>query len=450
MERRHQDRGRLRRNTSSYSSNHYSNSKYKHTSGTHVSSWSNRRRPTTYDSVEEKLTTDDAEREEGTSNSLQGLIGTCPFMCPGDLFLKIPRSEYMVCCYCPCVDFHRKVKGICSCVKIDVVLIVIESERAQRESLRDLAVFERLEGNPGKTSPSLAVKKFCRTISTKDVRASDVRPLPVLEETLTYLLNLLDSTDHGFELVHAFIFDRTRSIRQDLVMQNIVDDRAIDMYEKMVKFHVLSQLKLRRCGCGPDMVSLLHLNMEQLTKSLTSLYDLYDASRDCNSLYRNEAEFRSLYVLLHLNPTSHPVRESLSLWLQHVPLSVIQSKEMHFARTILRFLRLGNFKRFFDTIVGEASYMQYCVIEPYISEVRALFLSCINNAGYKLHPYPLTHVSKLLRMKESEVERLCNVCGLLITDEMGTKLLPTKQTTFCYPKDGFQNYNFLGLEQFET
>lgn len=32
-------------------------------------------------------------------------------------------------------------------------------EMAQRERLRDLAVFERLHGNPAKTSPEIAVKK---------------------------------------------------------------------------------------------------------------------------------------------------------------------------------------------------------------------------------------------------------------------------------------------------
>ena len=37
--------------------------------------------------------------------------------------------------------------------------ISAERERAQRERLRDLAVFERLNGNPALSSPSLAVKK---------------------------------------------------------------------------------------------------------------------------------------------------------------------------------------------------------------------------------------------------------------------------------------------------
>lgn len=39
------------------------------------------------------------------------------------------------------------------------IFVILAGERAQRERLRDLAVFERLDGNPRKTSPVLAVKK---------------------------------------------------------------------------------------------------------------------------------------------------------------------------------------------------------------------------------------------------------------------------------------------------
>lgn len=71
-------------------------------------------------------------------------------------------------------------------------------------------------------------------MSSKQVEPSDVRPLPVLEDTLDYLLKLFDSRDYPFEVVHDFLFDRTRSIRQDLSMQNIGGDKAIQMYQKMV------------------------------------------------------------------------------------------------------------------------------------------------------------------------------------------------------------------------
>ncbi|XP_042957487.1 SAC3 family protein C isoform X2 [Carya illinoinensis] len=270
-----------------------------------------------------------AEGDVDDSHSLPTLVGTCPLMCP-------------------------------------------EGERAQRERLRDLAVFERLNGNPRKTSPGLAVKK--------------------------------------------------------------------------VQFHVTSCHKLQSCR-DPNISSVHYLNMEQLTKALASLFNLYDANRNYDSTYEHEAEFRSFYVLLHLGPNSQPMGESLSLWFRHVPIPIINSKEMCFARKILRFFRMGNYIRFLSITASEASHLQYCIIEPYVSEVRGLALSCINNGGYKLHPYPLAHLSKLLMMKESDLISFCNACGLeTCIDEVGNKFLPTKQTTFCCPKGGFQSYGFTGLE----
>ncbi|TYI78508.1 hypothetical protein E1A91_D06G217000v1 [Gossypium mustelinum] len=356
------------------------------------------RKSETYDGISQQQEEQEAREDVGS------IIGTCPFMCP-------------------------------------------DGERAQRERLRDLAVFERLHGDPRKTSPSLAVKKFCRTISVKHVQASDVRPLAVLEDTLNYLLNLLDSSEHPFEVVHDFIFDRTRSIRQDLSMQHIVNDRAICMYEKMVKFHVISHQRLRNCTSS-SISSLQYLNMEQLTKALASLYVLYEANRNNNFVYENEAQFRSFYVLLHLDSKNQQMEESLSYWFRNVPSPVMKSKEMHFARQVLRFYRMGNYKRFLCTVSSEASYLQYCIIEPNVNEVRALAISYINNCCYKLHPYPLEQLSKLLRMKELDVESLCHACGLKITSDDGeNKSLPTKQTTFSIPKGSLQSYELVGLQQ---
>ncbi|KAL9266646.1 SAC3 family protein C-like protein [Drosera capensis] len=329
----------------------------------------------------------DEEERGGSGSDPQFIVGTCPFMCPVKTQEIRASDDYSL----------------------------YERERLQRERLRDLAVFERLDGDPARTSSGLAVKKFCRTVSIKDIEASDVRPLPVLDRTLNYLLELFDSSDHPFETVHDFIFDRIRSIRQDLSMQNIIGDQAISMYEKMVKFHVISHHKLRKCATkGPPTSPMHHLNMEQLIKSLASLYNLCDINRKLDCDCENEAEFRSLYIFLHLGSQGHNhiMGESLSLWLSRLPPSVIRSKEMLFARTILssgagnfssallsRFYHVGNFWRFFYCISKEATYLQLCMIETCINEVRAEALACINHGGYKLHPYPLTLLCETLKMK---------------------------------------------------
>ncbi|RVW19033.1 SAC3 family protein C [Vitis vinifera] len=82
-------------------------------------------------------------------------------------------------------------------------------------------------------SPSISLTSFAEPLPLSTCRRQMCGTSSV-GETLNYLLNLLDATEHPFEVVHDFIFDRTRSIRQDLSMQNIVNDQTIHMYEEMV------------------------------------------------------------------------------------------------------------------------------------------------------------------------------------------------------------------------
>lgn len=74
-----------------------------------------------------------------------------------------------------------------------------------------------------------------------------------------------------------------------------------------VKFHVVSHYKLWCSVSDPKITSMRHLNMEQLTKTLASLFNLYEANRISNYVHENEAEFCSLYVLLHLGSHSKPM-----------------------------------------------------------------------------------------------------------------------------------------------
>ncbi|KAI3773587.1 hypothetical protein L1987_48117 [Smallanthus sonchifolius] len=344
------------------------------------------------------------KQDDNDPEALPNLTGSCPYMCP------------------------------------------IE-ERIQRERLRDLAIFERLNGNPSQSSSTLAVKKFCRTISTKDVRNVDLRPVFVLEDTLNHLLNIFGSKSQPFEVIHDFIFDRTRSIRQDLSMQGIVTgDQAIGIYERIVKFHIISQHKLQRndVNSNSNVSPMHHLNMEQLTKTLSSLYHLYDKTQKPNP------GFYSFYVLLHLGSDHQPTGESLSLWFRKLPFSVMKSKEMMFARRLLRYSRFGNYKQFLETIDSEASGLQFYVLEPYVCDVRAFGLSCLNHGGYKLNPYPLVDISKHLFMEESDVESFCKDCGLdTYTSEDGTRFMPAKQTSFCSPK-GPRKYYPMVSERLKT
>ena len=64
---------------------------------------------------------------------------------------------------------------------------------------------------------------------------------------MDYLLHLLNSSEYPFEIVHDFIFDRTRSVRQDLSIQNLVNDQAIGIYEDVVQSNLDSFLTSLSC-----------------------------------------------------------------------------------------------------------------------------------------------------------------------------------------------------------
>ena len=62
-----------------------------------------------------------------------------------------------------------------------------------------------------------------------------IRPMPILQNTIDYLLTLLDQPyDERFLGVYNFLWDRMRAIRMDLRMQHIFNQGAITMLEQMV------------------------------------------------------------------------------------------------------------------------------------------------------------------------------------------------------------------------
>jgi hypothetical protein len=70
---------------------------------------------------------------------------------------------------------------------------------------------------------------------TAERDADLIRPLPVLQKTMEYLLGLLDHTyDDSFLGLYNFLWDRMRAIRMDLRMQHFFNQEAISMLEQMV------------------------------------------------------------------------------------------------------------------------------------------------------------------------------------------------------------------------
>lgn len=246
-------------------------------------------------------------------------------------------------------------------------------EIQRRQNMSDIQLFERVDPtNSSVTSVELAVKRFARTVD--DPKASDFRTRDALHRTMTHLSRILDRTDVRFGLVHKFLWDRYRSVRQDLYIQGIEDDFAIKIFEQIVRFHVLSEHEL--CEEDQTVTNMegfnSHLNLEQMNKALISLADMYTKAAADGRPAPNEAEFRA-YHLLSLMSQHGKFKGD-----QQAFLSILQGlrPEVRNAPVVQWVLKLRssfysrNYIRFFKLIL-DAPYLCACLAHTYFGAVRA-------------------------------------------------------------------------------
>lgn len=211
-----------------------------------------------------------------------------------------------------------------------------EIERHERERKGDLDKFERVDGDRNLTSADLAVKKYTRTPSREPHL---IRPLPVLQMTMNYLLSLINQGyDEGLLRLHSFLWDRMRAVRMDLRMQHIFNREAITMHEQMIRFHILAMHELcqYKKGEGFNEGFDAHLNIEQMNKASVDLFEMYDDHRKRGIQVETEAEFRGYYALLKLD--KHPGYSvepaELSLDLAKMTPEMRNTRQVLFARDV--------------------------------------------------------------------------------------------------------------------
>ncbi|KAL6581833.1 hypothetical protein OROMI_005847 [Orobanche minor] len=292
-----------------------------------------------------------------------------------------------------------------------------ESERAERERKGDLDQYERLDGDRNLTSEFLAVKKYTRTAERE---ADLIRPMPILQKTMDYLLSLLDEPyDDTFLGLYNFLWDRMRAIRMDLRMQHIFNRGAINMLEQMIRLHIIAMHELCEYTKGEGFSEGFdaHLNIEQMNKTSVELFQLYDDHRKRGIHVPSEREFRGYYALLKLD--KHPGYKvepaELSLDLAKMTPEVRQTPEVLFARDVARACRTANFIAFFR-LGRKASFLQACLMHAHFSKLRTQALASLH-CGLQINQgIPVTLVAKWLGMEDEDIENLLDYYGFSVKD----------------------------------
>ena len=285
------------------------------------------------------------------------------------------------------------------------------------------------------------VKRFRRSAAGYDEQLpSDIRPPLVLQRTLNYLLDEVVGGPEPLAKVHKFVWDRTRSIRNDFSIQQVSRINglrvAIDCFERIARFHLLALHQLSHPS--RENGGFNHFQeREQLNNTLLSLTYYYDDNRHKLEM-PNEAEFRSYCIVFEIQNLRPDVEDRAQRW----PTSLLcdprvdTALRIHAAATnahdrqgplrpAARFrVAQNNFARFWALVGSKrVSYLLACCAEMYFHYIRTHALRTIYRA-YRIGPrrtedLTLDVVRKMLGFDtETQAERFCAEHGFALPERV--------------------------------
>ncbi|CBQ73909.1 related to SAC3-leucine permease transcriptional regulator [Sporisorium reilianum SRZ2] len=296
-----------------------------------------------------------------------------------------------------------------------------EFEREEREFQKELDPLELYPGTD-RVDPRIAVKIYRRPAAGRELPLpEDVRPPPVLRRTLDYLFHDLlpaDPNNPRFTQVQGFLWNRTRAVRQDFIVQSEGGSIAIECHERIARYHILCLHW--RGGPGAEGWSEQQ-ELEQLRKTMRSLIEFYDDNRRKSSAGAaqqpcpNEAEFRAYNLLLHLRDPE-TLREA-----ELLPGDIFRSPLVQTAINVRQLAQRSNnlekrgqprnteatlnfFSKFFAELrKPSVNYLMACLAENSFSSVRIGAVKAMSKAYMAQHRgVPIERMQHVLGMDSAE------------------------------------------------
>lgn len=298
-------------------------------------------------------------------------------------------------------------------------------ERIRRSLENNIYDVER-GGKNGKISSERAVKAFCRPAAgNPQPLPSDVRPPNVLVSTLDYLSQEIVPQ---LPQTHAFLWDRTRSIRQDFTYQNYQGPEALWCFEAIARIHLVSLHVMAEAVHTSGVEWSQQQELEQLNKCLQSLNDFYSSlpqgfERECAGEMRAYSLISHFFDVELASSTAklpicdHPLvilalelrslaSTSVPLFFQRVrkpdvPLLLRAIAEVHFNALRLRQLRMLH-----HTLHPRASFYslkRFAILLGFNSEAEAEKFSKHYGISVSFNPEQNENALDLLSYDEAKV-----------------------------------------------
>ena len=161
-----------------------------------------------------------------------------------------------------------------------------EAEAKDREACLELSALEIVDGTQQQRRPSADVSKTVKKYQRPAAGApppplSSLRPLPVLERTVDYLLRVWAARLDVPPLARfLFLSDRLRAVQQDLSVQRL---HSIPLLARIVRFHLLAEAQVQAKAQAEAQAQGLPVSVFTLWKPVTP--------PDANSICTQDAMF---------------------------------------------------------------------------------------------------------------------------------------------------------------
>lgn len=318
----------------------------------------------------------------------------------------------------------KYVKGTCTAM-------CPESEIELRSRERLLHYFEidwskRRGPLPDRTR---IVKAFARSAAgSKAQQPADLRTPDALMASLKFLLlHVVVDKRKPFYYIYDFIFDRLRSIRQEIVIQNLDAEISIQLLEPMCMFYSYSSYRLMEESTTNFDAKICQQHLQDCLKSLLCCYDECDRvfmhkiiavnqkKRQTPPLrYKliNRVYIEALYVLLnlgHVEPLDRATK--LPKTLKRFPLDVCAQMSLSmWTRNFRKTLELS-------TLMPPILHAVFALHLPNIR--RNLMISFSHGYNSPQLQVPISFLQRLLMLGDmKEMQKICAYYSVKISPDL--------------------------------
>ncbi|XP_023699609.2 SAC3 domain-containing protein 1 [Paramormyrops kingsleyae] len=289
-------------------------------------------------------------------------------------------------------------------------LMCPERERREREAQKRLHRFEMMPGMEKdrwpRADPTRTVKEYSRPAAGKDAtRPHDLRPPSVLLKTVCYLINAiaLSPSLQPWTEVYDFVFDRLRSVRQDMIIQRVSGPECAAVLERIVRFLLYASYRL--CE-EPLRLYDPRINDTHLQESLSWLLSCY-----CVGHHPHQEEFQALSLLYNLGSTralQHALELPEEVRAAPAVRLALSVNRAHLERNPVRLLRLAR----------RLDFLQSCALHRHLEACRRhlLLLYSYGHSSRNCR-FPLRELARLLALEDAQAASLCRACGVSVTGD---------------------------------